>query len=408
MTTPTARPRVPALIFGADIAPLGVLRALALRGVPCYVGDDTDGLITRSRWYRSPGRTIAETPDSEALVEYLTSLDLERAVVYACTDRWALAAAGIPAGLRHRFMICAADRDTVEQLTDKERFGALVERLEIPHPATVRITSVADLDAVTDEQIRSGFLKPTSSQLHRRYFGAKGAFVTSREQAVRQVEAATKVGIEYVFQEWIPGGHAASILIDGIVDRTGSIPVLTARRKVREYPRRLGTTSSSVGIQPDSVADAVDSVRRLLAGLSYRGFFNIEFKYDHRDGRHKIIEVNPRPCWYTGTIASGGVDLPWLAYHDAQELPLPDPGHYRPGTHALYEFGDAKAIAGALARRRRPEGAVLRTWLTGDRALFWWRDPMPAVGGLFAATGRRIARLFGRGSQRTTDQVGTA
>lgn len=407
MTTPTDHRHVPALIFGADIAPLGVLRALSLRGVPCYVGDDTNGLITRSRWYRSPGRTLAETPDSSELVEYLTSLDLDRAVVYACTDRWALAAAGIPTELRRRFMISASDRDTVEQLTDKDRFDALVTRLEIPHPASVRITSVDDLDAVTDEQIRSGFLKPTSSQLHRRHFGKKGAFVTSRAAAMRQVEAATAVGIEYVFQEWIPGNHSASILIDGIVDRTGAIPVLTARRKVREYPRRLGTTSSSVGIEPDSVADAVDSVRRLLAGIGYRGFFNIEFKFDHRDGRHKIIEFNPRPCWYTGTIASGGVDLPWLAYHDAQELPLPETGTYAIGQHALYEFGDVKAVIGALAARRRPEGSVARTWLTGDRALFWWRDPMPAFGGLFAALGRRVGRLTGR-SQRTSDPVRTS
>jgi predicted ATP-grasp superfamily ATP-dependent carboligase len=407
MTTPSAGPRVPALIFGADIAPLGVLRALAARGVPCFVGDDTTGLITRSRWYVPPGRTLSETSDSDELVEYLTALDLERAVVYACTDRWALAAAGIPTELRRRFMISASDRDTVEQLTDKDRFGALVARLDIPHPATREITSVADVDALTDDQIRDGFLKPTSSQLHRRHFGAKGAFVTSREAAVRQVEAATRVGIEYVFQEWIPGGHAASILIDGIVDRTGAIPVLTARRKVREYPRRLGTTSSSVGIRPESVADAVDSVRRLLTEIGYRGFFNIEFKLDRRDGRHKIIEFNPRPCWYTGTIASGGVDLPWLAYFDAQDLPLPETGTYPAGRHALYEFGDAKAIVGALAARRRPEGSVLRTWLTGDRAVFWWRDPMPALGGMFAAFGRRIGRLVGR-SQRARDPVRSA
>lgn len=393
------------LIFGADIAPLGVLRSLAPRGVRCYVADETENVITRSRWYRSPGRTLAETADSSELADYLRSLDLERAVLIACADRWALAVAGRPADLRGRFMASAPSRDAVEQLIDKDLFGALVSRLEIPHPATIDLTNPADLEQVTDEQLASGFLKPKSSQLHRRHFGTKGSFVASRDAAVTRVAEATAVGIEYVFQEWIPGAHAASILIDGFVDRHGAIRALLARRKVREYPARLGTTSSSVGIRLDEVREAVDSVKRLLAELSYRGFFNIEFKFDSRDGHFKVIEFNPRPSWYAGTIASAGVEIPWMAYLDAQDLPVPEAKPYPVGRHALYEFGDARAIMSAIGSRRRPEGSVLRTWLTGDRALFWWKDPMPAVGGAFRALGRRVTRRLSR--SRGTSAAGS-
>lgn len=392
VTSPPASPRVPALIFGAHLAALGVLRALSARGVECYVADETTDVITRSRWYRTPGRTLAETSDSGELAGYLESIDLERAVLYACSDRWALAVAGLPAELRARFASSSADRSAVEQLTDKDRFGALVARLGIPHPGTMQVDGPADIERATDDQIRHGFLKPTSSQLHRRHFGTKGSFVTSRESAIARVEAARAVGIDFVLQEWIPGPHAASFLIDGLVDRAGTIRSLTARRKVRAYPRRLGTTSSSIGIRHDEVPDAIGSVRRLLAAISYRGFFNIEFKHDARDGRDKIIEVNPRPCWYTGTIASAGVDLPWLAYLDALELPVPDAPPYPPGRHALYEFGDANAIVRAIRNGRFPEGPVLRTWLTGDRAIFWWRDPMPALGGARQALGKRMRR----------------
>lgn len=387
---------VPALIFGRDIAGLGVLRSLAARGVECYVGDDTTDVVARSRWYRAPGPKLAETDDSAVLADYLRSLDLERAVLMPSADHWVLAAGGLPADLRERFFTCGPDRDVADQLIDKDRFGELVRRLGIPHPMTLEITGPDDLDQLSDEQLASGFLKPTSSQLHRRHFGTKGSFVSSRAAAVERVKAAGALGIGFVFQDWIPGPHSASILVDGIVDRNGEVRALTARRKVREYPARLGTTSSSVGIRPESVADAVDSARRLLGEIGYRGLFNIEFKQDPRDGRHKIIEFNPRACWYTGTIASGGVDLPWMAYLDALGLPVPEAGRYPPGRHALYEFGDAKAIAAAWRAGRRPEGSVVRTWLTGDRALFWWRDPMPALGGMLDAIGRRIGRLARR------------
>lgn len=395
--TAAQSPGVPAIVFGRDIAGLGVLRALAARGIECYVGDDTDDVISRSRWYRSPGRSLPETDDGAVLADYLRSLDLERAVLMPSADDWVLAAAGLPDDLRQRFVTSGSDRDVVDQLIDKDRFGELVSRLDIPHPMTLEITGPADLEQLTDAQLADGFLKPTSSQLHRKHFGTKGSFVHSRAAAVERVEAAMALGISFVFQDWIPGPHAASILIDGIVDRHGDIRALTARRKVREYPARLGTTSSSVGIRPEQVEEAVDSVKRLLAEIGYRGLFNIEFKHDVRDGHYKIIEFNPRACWYTGTIVSGGVDLAWMAYLDALELPVPTARRYPTGRHALYEFGDAKAIAAAIRDRRRPEGSVLRTWLTGDRALFWWRDPMPALGGLLSAAGRRLHRVAGRG-----------
>jgi len=398
--------RIPVLIFGAHIAALGVLRALALRGIPCYVADATSDVITRSRWYRSPGRTLAETDDSDEVADYLRSLDIERAVLIACSDRWALAVSGLPAELRSRFPSSAPGREAVEQATDKDLFGALVTRLEIPHPATVDITALSDLDRITDQQLQDGFLKPTSSQLHRRHFGTKGSFVNSRAAAARRVEEATAAGIQFVFQEWIPGPHAAGVLIDGLVDRNGAIRALTGRRKVREFPPRLGTTSSSVGIPLDEVDEAVGAVKRILADIGYRGFFNIEFKLDARDGHYKIIEFNPRPCWYTGTIASAGVDLPWLAYLDALDLPVPEARAYPRGRYALYEFGDANAILRAMRARRRPEGAVLRTWLTGDRALFWWRDPMPAVGGAVQALGRRLSRLVGRARRAPAEASG--
>lgn len=399
---------LPVILFGADITGLGVLRALSLRGVECHVADDSTDLATRSRWYRPAERLIRLTSDSDEVAAYLRSLSLPGAVLVACNDAWATTVAGIPDELRERFPMCAPARPVVEQLTDKDLFGALVRRLDIPHPATMDVNDVSDLDRLTDEQLASGFLKPTNSVLHRRHFGTKGSFVSSREAAVKRVQEASAFGIQFVFQEWIPGPQSASILIDGIRDRNGNIPLFTSRRRIRQYPPRLGTTASSVGIPLEEVAEAVDAVSRLLSEISYRGFFNIEFKYDERDGRYKIIEVNPRPCFYTGTLASAGVDLPWMAYHDAQELPIPAMPGYPVGRYALHEIGDAREIARVLMSFRVPRGPVLRTWLTGDRGLFWWKDPMPTFGSALLAVERRVRRMRNLPAPARNADAGTA
>jgi predicted ATP-grasp superfamily ATP-dependent carboligase len=93
-------PSPPVLIFGAHIAALGVLRVLARRGLTASVVDATSNIIVRSRWYRPTSPTLAESPDPAALADFLESLDLERAVLIACSDQWALAVAGLPAATR--------------------------------------------------------------------------------------------------------------------------------------------------------------------------------------------------------------------------------------------------------------------------------------------------------------------
>ena len=121
--------RLPVVIFGSHISALGVLRLLAEREIRCYVADATSNIIVRSRWYRAPGRTLAETSDSDEVAGFLHSLSIPRAVLIACSDRWTLAVAGLPAETRERFRSSLAPREAVEQFIDKGRFGALVDRL---------------------------------------------------------------------------------------------------------------------------------------------------------------------------------------------------------------------------------------------------------------------------------------
>ena len=388
----------PARIFGGHIAALGVLRTLRRRGVRAYVVDETSDIIVGSRWYRPAERKLRETADSAVLADYLASLRLAGAVLVPCSDNWALAVAGLPEPIRTRFPSCMAARDTVETFVDKQRFGALVEELAIPHPRTHRLAHPGDLDGLSDAQLADAFLKPTDPQLHRRAFGTKGSFARSRADAVRLLEAGRKAGVKFVLQEWIPGEMSATLLIEGFVDSSGEVVGMVARRRLRVAPPMIGNTVSSVSIPLEEVAPALPHLRRLLKATGYRGAFNVEFKLDVRDGQLKIIELNPRPAWYVATIARAGLDIPWAFYRDALGLPVERPTAYHAGRYQLYEFRDALAVARYLRRFRRPEGAVLGPWLWGDHTVFWWSDPLPTFIGAWQIVDRRLqAGRGGRG-----------
>jgi predicted ATP-grasp superfamily ATP-dependent carboligase len=401
-------PREPALIFGPHIAALGVLRTLVGHGVPTYVVDDTSNVIVRSRWYRAPAQRLAETSDPDVLAAYLRSLDVPGGVLIACSDQWALAVSGLPDDVRKRFPSSIAPRAAIERFVDKDRFRELVDELDIPRPRTLPVREPADLARASDDDLTNGFLKPTESQAHNRHFRTKGFFIESRDQARELVEEAAAAGVTFMLQEYIPGDPSKTILIDGFVDRHGAIKGMVGRRRLRMDPPLLANTCSDVTIPFAEVEPCVPALLRLFEAVSYRGIFNVEFKFDERDGRFKIIELNPRPFWLIGHIARAGLDLPWMSYLDAQGEAVPTVASYEVGRYGMYEIPDATAIARALASRRQPPGPVVRSWLRGDKALFWWSDPMPALGGLGLSVGRRVGRTTSRLRRRPEGSVDTA
>ena len=208
--------------------------------------------------------------------------------------------------------------------------------------------------------------------------------------ALRLVEEGLAGGVHFLLQEWIPGKPTASVMIDGFVDRLGVTRAMVARRRIRMDPPRLANTSSCVTIGLGDVPGAVNAVGRLLDAVDYRGIFSVEFKFDARDARFKIIELNARPYWHMGAIARAGVDLAWMSYLDALERPVPQATSYELGRYSVYVLPDSAAIMRAIASGRRPEGPILRPWLTGSHAIFSLVDPVPGIVDAVRAVHRRF------------------
>ena len=74
-----------------------------------------------------------------------------------------------------------------------------------------------------------------------------------------------------------------------------------------------------------------------------RGIFDAEFKYDHRDGQLKILEINARPWWFVEFATRCGVDLCRMAYMDALELPVTPANEYEVGRCCIHMNYDLAA-----------------------------------------------------------------
>jgi predicted ATP-grasp superfamily ATP-dependent carboligase len=370
----------PVLVLGSGVTALGVCRTLGRARIPNYLVNADRDFANRSRWVDPLQVVATESADVAALVDLLSDLELERAVLMPCSDRWSNAVAGLPDSMGLRFPASVSTGRAVEVLTDKNQLREYLEYLEVPGPRTIPVHGPEDLAGISDEEIPGFFLKPRDSQSFSRRFRRKAFTVTDRADAIRRLQEMSEVGLEAVFQEYVVGPMDAHYFIDGFVDRYGQVKALFARRRLLMFPVDFGNSTLMVSVPLDEIMPAVESLRRLLAGLDYRGIFNAEFKRDERDGLYKLLEVNVRPWWFVEFAALSGVDVVTMAYLDALDREVEPVLDYEPGLrHMMF----AQHLRALLALR--PEGRLtLQQWLRESRgasdAVFRWNDPMPGVG----------------------------
>jgi D-aspartate ligase len=136
-----------------------------------------------------------------------------------------------------------------------------------------------------------------------------------RCETMEEVDEAYTCAEEFgpMVQELIPGGDDTLYTVGSYVARDGRPLAVFSGRKLRQTPRGIGTCRVGEAVW---VQDAVDAALRLLGAFDYFGLSQVEFKRDPRDGKFKLMEINPRLWQWHALAAACGVDFPQIAYAD--------------------------------------------------------------------------------------------
>ena len=395
MTKTCPSPTVPVLVLGTGLTALGVIRTFERRRIPAYVlSEEPDDLLTRSsRWFRPIGQQPRITTD--ALGDFLIKNNfLKRAVLMPCSDPWVEAVAHLPSNISTDFPSTAASPETTALFLDKGLLAQALTELDLPHPHTVCVSTQDDIRTLPDSVFVNAFFKPRNSVGFSRRFGTKGIKIRDRADATKWFDEIQQEGFSVMLQENIPGPPTTNYHIDGFIDRTRTVRVLFARRRLRVYPSDFGNTTYVVSIPIAEVSDALEALLRLLQSVGYRGIFSSEFKHDHRDGKFKLLEVNVRPWWYIEFAQYCNVDICGLAYNDALDQPLESINHYRTGQYCSYPYFDLQAY---LDEGRTGQlFSLFNSWFHSKNIVFSWDDPGPALTQFQSVFSRYLVRKLGR------------
>jgi predicted ATP-grasp superfamily ATP-dependent carboligase len=208
--------------------------------------------------------------------------------------------------------------DVLEQVQSKRHQLATADSIGFPTPRTLHPRTSEEARAAAEEIGFPLIVKPSSNVGFRRSHRVQLFRCEALDELDRAYEAAAPY--EPMVQELIPGGAEAMYTLGSYLSADGEALGLFSGRKLSQTHGFAGTARVGEAVWVDEV---VEQGLALLRALRFHGISQVETIRDPRDGKHKLLEVNPRLWQWHSLAAAVGVDLPWIAYRDLIGDPLP-------------------------------------------------------------------------------------
>ena len=399
---------VPVLVLGPPryVGPLGVMRSLHPLGAPVY------GLAHRrpspagvSRFSAGGVRAGDDgRPSAEPERDLQELLDAGRrlgrgTVLMVGSDEWAFFVADHAQELSQWFEFPRVSPALVRELATKDGLYRLALRHGVPTPRIEFPTSAADAARIARELRYPVFMKPVVSRPR----GQWKDIADDEAALLANYDLMAEPGPDpnVMFQEYIPGRDEDVWMFDGYFDRESRCLAAFTGQKLRQHPAHMGIASYAVSRRNEEV---IETTVRLLSAVGYRGLVDIGYRFDARDGRYKVLDINPRLGGaFRLFVDRDGLDVARAMYLDLTGRPVP-PIRSWDGRRWIKE--DADLIA--LKYYRRLDGLKVRSWFWSvmqcdEGATFSVRDPLPfllSIGSLLQQTvTRRWTRRLRRGSR---------
>ena len=302
-----------ALLLGGAHGSLAVARSLGRHGIPVWFVA-ADKLVPQ--YSRYVARTFswagAEAPNALGfLLELGRRHHLDGWVLFPGGDEEARMVSRHCQALSSIYRVVTPPWEIMRWAADKRLTNERAQSLGVDFPWSHYPKGREDL-----EQLQCRFpviLKPTVRIGSNAFVQAKAWRVDDRATLLsRYDQAVSMVGERgIVLQEMIPGNGAAQFSYAALWDRGSPVASLVARRS-RQYPIDFGYTSTFV--ETIENAEVEEAALRFLTSLNYSGLVEVEFKFDARDNRYKILDVNARTWAWIGLGAIAGVDFPHLQW----------------------------------------------------------------------------------------------
>lgn len=245
------------------------------------------------------------------------------------------------------------------RLYNKKYLYRLAEEYGIPYPKTLELDSLKQLEMELDKITLPCVVKPQLTVAQNEVKDSKikvyhrtQTFET-KASAVEWTKAMLGAGLDFpiLLQEFIPGDATNLYTLTSYSDKEGKLVAGSIGYKLRQFPPEAGRITSGVLHYDESLHKTGEL---FLKTIGYNGVANTEFKYDSRDGKYKLMEINTRfGAWNYSTLFSG-INLMKIAIDDYNGIKYEGPVFKTDKDgYIWYNFAQDFGAAVLLNRKKR-------------------------------------------------------
>ncbi|MGI8992314.1 MAG: carboxylate--amine ligase [Bryobacteraceae bacterium] len=301
--------------------PLGIARSLGRWGVPVYIVEANPfALPAFSRYVRGKFRWDFEHESAEENVKLLIEAGRKigrPSILIPTTDFGASFVAAHAGRLREWFRFQDMPFDLVQSLADKKEMFLLAKRLGIPTAECLFPNSEEDVLEYGERAMFPVMFKGIDGVRLERFLGRRMFIVEGAAELLKRYESLPESERENVMlQEYIPGDAEVCCYFN----RKSECLIGFAGHKIRLFPTYTGATS--LGVCRGN--EAVETItRQFMKAVRYQGILDIGYRYDARDGKYKVIDVNPRiGATFRLFVGENGMDVARAMYLDLTGQPV--------------------------------------------------------------------------------------
>jgi len=212
------------------------------------------------------------------------------------------------------------------------------DRTKLPIPDWEQMKIACNKDETMNFAQKIGIAIPRTyrdiQEIDRFPIVAKGVRESGQIRYLNSLEELRRIDTSNtIIQEFIPGeGYGFFALFN-----RGEPRAIFMHRRIREYPITGGPSTAAISIYD---RELMTLGLKLLRGLRWHGVAMTEFKKDSRDGKYKLMEINPKFWGSLDLAIFSGVDFPYLLVRMATEGDVEPVMDYKVGTRIMWPFPD--------------------------------------------------------------------
>ncbi|THB74502.1 MAG: hypothetical protein D6B28_02040 [Gammaproteobacteria bacterium] len=384
----------PAVVLGAGLNGLGVIRSLALGKVTIFLVDSDENKIAyRSKFANK--QVVTDINSSELvpdLIKLASRMQLEfpngkKPVLFFTEEASLNVVLQNRQELEEHYSIPIAASNLVSDLMDKWQFQKLAEKHNAPIPKSSIICSNSNLRDEFSAFPFPAVLKPISK--HRVYSrNFKKAYKINSENELMEICLAIFNKIppqEMILQQWIEGGDSDIYFCLQNIAADGRLISSFCGRKIRSWPIRVGGTASCTNAI-EYVEDLTRITYKFFSDVGYCGIGGMEYKLDAKSGKLLMIEPTVGRTDLQHEITTlCGVNQTLESYLLANSIDPPQVQQL-PNNITWYDPKPDKWAAQQSGIKGYPQGAKRYS------AYFRWNDMGPGISSFMQLVKNRIKR----------------